>query len=563
MYVMRCLSKLWKPIVVGFVVSGATVFYPSEIAFAQTRAAVAESASIPALPNVPESLTFSSEVAGRRALIAARNALRNAPVTGCAVQIVVSVGTEPSKATRTTPYTETLKAELGKGLFALASESAVGKTKTVRRAVSAEGNLVVTRFEDKGNPKNPPVREFTRTSVDEAMPLARILPATGFDASNIVSQWLLSETLPTLRFGTLWRGADMTEGKASYATLYEWGSDTDEKSRRTVIQARRYLLEPKTNRLIRFEEWEHVRTPSSNARANRGSETRITYRREAYSSWVVGKQPYPASAYSQDFPDTYVEKPLARRVNPQPALPSDTDPKALPVLERWREAQERWVALDMQVEQTMRRTPRESQPQTTATNAVGRFGVQIRRYGKTRITQEWESGSMGRFLRNALFISDGEQLRATNRDNGRVGSVRLDSPDELLRQLTRSGFADWGEGLEWIFTNPPNKARLGYYTRIAYEGSTTTDTGEAVEVVLLERQNSSDWRGQVREETSTVRVAIGADGMPRWLESRTETKIPGILEREVPPPLTVFTRYRNIRTDQEPSRFAFVVSAQK
>lgn len=555
---MPSLNSLWKPLVVGFVVSSAAVFQPGNAAHAQKSPVVAETSLIPALPTVPASVAFSDEVAGRRTLIAARNAFRNGAASGYTAQITVSSGTGPGKATRTTPFTETLKSQLGKGLFAVTAEAAVGKTKSIRRAVVAEGNLVVTRFEDRGNPKNPPIREYTRATVDETTPLYRLLPLTGFDASSIASQWLLSETLPALRFGTLWRGGSVTENRTQYTTLYEWVRTAEDRNRRSVIQARRYLLEPKTNRLVRFEEWEQTAT-----RGNRGNENRLIYRRESYSRWESGDQSFPLGAFSQDMPASYVEKPMTRTLPPLAVLPSETDPKALPVLERWRAAQERWVTLDLQAEQTMRQIPHSPASQAqVAPESVGRYGVQLRRHGKTRVTQEWTRGNMGRFLRNALFVSDGEQLRATNRDTMQGRSVRLDSPDELSRQLTRNGLADWGEGLGWIFTSPPTRAQLGYYTRIAYEGSATTDTGEPVEVVFLERQDSDDRRGQVREVRIALRIAVGADGMPRWIESRNETKIPGVLERDIPPIVSVFTRYRNIRTDQEPARSAFTLSAR-
>src|SRR5688500_8484473 len=102
---MRCLNPRWKPLVVGFVVSSAIVFQPGNVVSAQTRPVVAETLSIPALPTVPESLPFSAEVAGRRTLIAARDAVRNSPAMGYTAQVTVSTGTEPGKATRSTPFT--------------------------------------------------------------------------------------------------------------------------------------------------------------------------------------------------------------------------------------------------------------------------------------------------------------------------------------------------------------------------------------------------------------------------------------------------------------------------
>jgi hypothetical protein len=562
------------------------------LSYTAAAPAWAQAVTIPPVPTAPKILPFDDEVAGRRLLFAAQDAVRAVPAFGFTARFSVASATGKGGSAATVyTGTETLKSELSARRLALTTETARGKEKEIRRAIADGNNLIGTRFQDSGNGK--PGRSVIRLPLDPTTDVPRALRAIDFSTQTAGSELLLDPDSPDDRQATVWRGKDLTEKGGRYAVVLESARPSGERTR-TTVSTRRYTLDPKTHRLFRFEEWLTTQERPRPARRGQPADDgyRVTYHREDYSGYPVASvTAFPTTVYAQSVPHNYEERSVPANRQPDPSrILENADPRALALLAKWRKGQERFLSLNADITQNIRMTPRTASSLPVPSewrNRTIRYGVQVRRTGLTRFVQDVppvtpdpnEAGMRFRFRggagqspRSVTIISDGKMLCAVDRASNNYRTRALRDSDELWNRIAQSGVSDWGGGLSWIYEGVLDPED---FTRIAYEGRTQLDNGESVEVIVLEQSVESDGtmgggfrrrgrgggNGPITEQVERYRVGLGADGLPRMIEYRRQTDVSGQMERDQQPILTVLTRYNSVRVDAEPAASTFILPA--
>jgi hypothetical protein len=539
---------------------------------AAVRAQSPAAPSLPDAPTAPAVLPFADEVAGRRALFAARDAYRN----GAGVRFTATVKTLNRAAGQTAAravgpaLVESVTAAPQSQRLNLAQESGAPGSRVIRRVISNGESLVVTRFEEK--PKGaPPVREVVRLplvgevqTLERGLTMLKVRPETEAGRLALEPDW-------TVR-GTVWRVGAPASGIETIAEAE--AATTDGRVRRQRF--RRYRLDAKTRLLRSFEEWDVMRDLRNGDGKN--SRSRTTYRREDYSGASAGSPP-PASAFVQTVPANYQEVAVPAGDIPESTGPLEADARALAVLDRWDRAWKRFTSLSSQVTLTTDALAKavDSRPVPEAwRDQQAEFTVQVRRPARVYVrvapvAKPAAASSAGNDPRGRrggrggreespfpaqTVVSDGEVVALTEGGAGggrRARPVEVGpDPARLGERMRRAGYADATQTLNWLFDGP-RSVYAGADT-VAYKGETTVG-GVVTDVVEITEYTRSAVGGRRRrgtgqiESTEVTRVYIGKDGLPRGTERYRTQSIEGGIPRDDPPDLLFRALYRNVQAD--------------
>jgi outer membrane lipoprotein-sorting protein len=526
------------------------------IAFAALLAGMARPApaqtagAIPKPPPAPASPLFADELAGRRLLWAARDAYQAAPTLRFSAQW--SIKTDLGAKTEAATGTETIAAEPAARRLALTTESLTGGDRQIRRAVANGSSLLATRFRARPGGKAP-AREFVRVlltpenTLPGALRQVQVAPATHAGALLLDPEW-------TVR-GVTWRGKGQAvngvQAHEVWATEAARQREYEGDIRAQVATRRRYLLDPETHFLLRYEEWTTAEPLNGAARKAKSGYPRATYRREDYGGARAAQAPLPAALFGQALPPGYTETALPSVSLPSPRGPQVADREAQRLLTRWARARERLLSYFAQIEVTERRGDEAGEARQRAAGAPRQgviYTAWVHNPGRVRLTLE-TTGLPEQRRRSLLAVADGRQATVYDRVKNEVRRSPLEDPSDLDRGV---GFDDEGDALEWLFEPP-----IDEYDQVVYRGRRSLD-GEAVEVLeLTEDETDREDRRQGREEKVATTVALGADGLPRQIERRRERSANESASREAVVDRGTTVRYRQVRVDEEPPRGAF------
>ncbi len=581
------MNRFFLPVAV--LASGLLVVTPLVGNAAPPPAPAVDATQLPPAPVASSRVAFADEVQGRRLLFAARDYYQSAGAKGVdfTVKSILISTNGPAQPRTVDRITETVLAYLPERRASITTETNVVRAnrtrRIVRKTISDGQNLIATRF-DSGNVSPtgvsdaPPLREVTRLSVDEGVPLIRLFGVAGFGPFSQGALFTVSPAMPLapqVRIAYLVPG-----GNSATDTICENDTDTGDANA-PVRRARRTTLDKATHRIVRFEEWVTRQTPDRPARKNIPADDglRVQYRRDDYSYLANGDVTARAkTAYAQNLPADYVEKLAANAPTPPTQATVQADPKALATLARYQRSWERFLSYSAQVEVTYQSDARTAQsrplPDEWRKSGVRYSEIVLRRPdNRARIVQEpLLTANRWRGPRTLHIVSDGNQVRgvwdndATHRNPvGQTQQTRtlpLNDPRQLWQRVNQTGYENpigaLG-GLLWVFTLPVNADTMD---TAAYNGQATLDGGEVVDVVTFTKTNLSTNRrtNQQDKTVTTWRVGFGAtDGLPRLIEARRITNQGGRFERDQPPTLSVTTRLRRVQIDAEPSSSAFVL----
>lgn len=459
------------------------------------------------MPPLPVRLSFSEELAGRRALYAARDAALRP--SGYSYQCLWSVSRLDGRGkVATFSGTETLSVAPGNKLAVVFEYGEVGR-KTVRRALCDGTSFLGVRFDERGKQTT---RECVRFSLEEAGRLDRAVAYARLDGLGQTRgvSLALERDFPLL--SRVWRAAD--------GSVFEVDSLIPRPGR--PVRLRRYHFDPTLKTLKRVEEWE-----TANGRT--------TYRSEEY-------RPAPKSGdpFSQNLPDGYIEKPVQlppRLVEPVP--PADADPRALARIAQWARAHERFYTLHATARVTtvsQKRTPESSDRFGGGRGYDGAYNLSLWRPGRAKVTIE----SQDQLPIPQTLKADG--INITIKEDGAPPRVQpLREQEKIERALQQYARRNSLDPLQWLLDGPP---RLSDYQQIRLNG----------DVVELSRK---DERPQQNDRTYTtetlVRVWLGPDNLPRGFESTQKSTTSGVFERDQPPITITTVRIPELTVDHEPT----------
>ena len=548
-------------------------------------------APIPAPPDVPAAPSFAQRAAGRRAWFAVRDAYQGA--TGIALETrwqVIETHAPPALPT-VRRGVETVRAEPSALKIALTDETLpdAGAGRRVQKVIANGTEVLATQFVQQNT--DAPTRTFMRLTPDEGATLPRVLAQVQVAPVTRAAALLLDPTIRPRPDSVLWRedrpvdaGGASAESVVEAETLPGTG-----KTRRERIH--RYLIDPATHRLLRYEEWDINRNSdrARPARANRPADdgTRTTYRREDCTV-SLRPAPAPAETWAQTLPAAYIEKPLPPVDLPPLVAPPASDvaaPKALALLRGWRAAQERYTSVAFVADVALRGAARTGDSRPVAGLFAGteqRLTMTYEKPGRARVMVDTLRGGGGWGGNFALLaVSDGAQVRGVpsvstadaqgtatpnlrRRGNGTPGAQTVDlrTGGELWNALGRVGVRDFAQAIVYWFVAPPRPEDYlqADGTRITYDGPATLG-GQAAQVVTITRRTDGQRANGSTETTQTTRFWFGSNGLPLQTETRRDTEINGpfTLERDQPPVVVITCRYRNLSVDNEPLNTTFVL----
>nr|CAA9224349.1 hypothetical protein AVDCRST_MAG63-668 [uncultured Armatimonadetes bacterium] len=517
-------------------------------------AAQTKPAAFPAPPTVPTRIPFSDEVAGRRLLYAARDAYRAAP--GLRFSAELATLTDDGKQVTRKAATEVIAAEPGARRLSLTHTETTGTgDKRLRRFVSNGSDLVATEFLS-GPGRKEPERTFVRTPLSREDTLTAALEMVRREPESLAGVWLLKNDPPVQ--GVAWRGKQLAVNGIAADEVWETGDRDperrDDNARERRVRTRRYLLDARTRRLLRFEEWQTAEPLSAAAARNaRNRSPRRTYRRENYTN-ARAAVPMPATLWAQSVPSTYREVALPGGSLPETGGPKSVDPEAWRLLAKWATAQERLLSYYARIELSTRQEQAhpEARPPRGRDDGSILYTVWLRKPDRVRVTVD-TTGPPERRSRSLVAVADGREVTVHDRQRGRVRKVsQRDGGGELSNRLDRAGFDDDADAVAWLLDELPDA-----YEAARTQGRQSLD-GEPVDVLELVQTSSRENDGRVVQSTTTRTIALAADGLPRQIEQRQARSISGLFERDQPADQITTARYRQVRVDQEPPGGTFV-----
>lgn len=462
--------------------------------------------TLPPAPPLPARVGFTEELAGRRALYAARDAMLGP--RGHSYQCLWSVSRLDGRGkVSTLSGTETLYLAPSNKL-AVAFEYGEAGRKTLRRALCDGTNFLGVRFDERGKQTT---RECVRFSLEQVGRLDRAVAYARLDGLGQTRgvSLALERDFPLL--SRVWRTSD--------GSVLEVDSLIPRPGR--PVRLRRYRFDPTLKTLQRVEEWE-----TANGRT--------TYRSEEY-------RPAPKSGdpFSQNLPDGYQEKPVQlppRLVEPMP--PADADPRALAALAQWARAHERFYTLHATARVTtlsQKRTPESSDRFGGGRGYDGIYDLWLWRPGRAKVLVE----GRGQLPVSQTLKADGQNL-TMKEEGAAVRTVPLREQEKIERTLQQYARRNSLDPLQWLFDGPP---RLSDYQQIRLNGS----------VLELSRK---DERPQQFDRTYTtetfVRVWLGPEGLPRGFETTQKSTTSGLFERDQPPITILTVQLSELTVDREP-----------
>ena len=565
---------LGKPTMPFFNYRAALCAAVSILCLSTARAAVPVpvTVTIPPPPVAPRGLAFADEVFGRHLVYDTHAAYRRAGGVTFTARWFGALGGSGETTTPSKSGTETFRGENGLRKLSLATETVgMNGAREVRHTISNGITLVTTRFA-MDQPAGAATRTFLRLTLDDEADMARALAQIQVVPATHAATWAVDPDVYLASADALFfhAGGERLAGgtRGEFVDQIETPNPDDRARRR----AGRYLIDPDTHRLLRFEQWEIDTgrprparvTRRRNADGTRGAvittpaagET-IYYRREEYRDVVVSKTALAGVAYATAVPPTYQEQALPSvdlPPLPVPLAPGAYDPRALGLVKRWRDAWDRYVSLRTDIEVTDRAQPRTAESPTLRArqqDTAVAFGVVLRRPDRARVALRTIEGPMRRGLpRDAVAVWDGDQLTVVVDGGRRVRPLRDSSA--LFGELNRAGLRDPFNALGSLL-NPPFTAR--YFDKVIYDGPSLLDGREPVEGITLTREAGT--RNGTRDTDTTIQILFGADGLPRLTLTRMLIKLNGRLERDQPPTFLIEVRYRNLMLDNEPATADF------
>ena len=528
-----------------FCVSGAAMIAAPLTDAAVSLAAPAATEIAPPAPVPTKYIAFSDKADGRRLLFDARDSYRNAPALR-----VSSQWTTINPNGKTASGTETIIAQFGQGKLSVTSE-AEETPKTVRRAIangeSSGATLLVTQY--KATTPNP-TRQYSRFPLDQTTPLTRSLQMARFTPTTKAGELLLTPDWRLQTAALVYVSRSDSSG-GSTAVI-----QTDFPSGKNKV-TRRYLIDAKTNRLRRYEEWRTTQTDPRPATKKRPADdgVRTNYRREDYTE---ASTPVTAAAFFQDLPTGYTElPPAAAALPPVPRMPAGADPKALALMRKWQTAQERFFTLNAVADfrSDIIRRSEDSRPNR---NNRGRDAMLCTiwrmRPGQARlIVNNIDPRTQQPITKpDSLVVCDGQRVRLNDYANGRSDTNDQRDPAVVplnrMRQVVRQA---WDSGISWVFDGPPTPDNFD---------QVTLDTTSAAPALVFSRTfDGNGGRGQKAKVRILWRVTLSPDNLPREILSRRDTNIVGGYERDQPPTFTTTLRLRRVSIDSEPLPETFIL----
>lgn len=514
-------------------------------AFAPRAFAQSAGDAIPAPPSVPARIRFADELAGRRQLFSAYDAYRNAPALRYSVRWTTRL--DRGARVRTSSGVETIATEPKSRRLALTMETTTAGGKEIRRVIAGGDALLATRYRARPGGAAP-TREFVRLPLgpDDTLPRA-LRQVQAMPGTRAVEMALLGQGVR----GTVWRGASADMVLETEPARQQRYADTGANF--TVTTINRYLLDPKTHVIRRFEQWVSHQAQNRAARDPKNAYPRLAYRREDYDARQTAAAPLPAALFRPAPPPGYKETALpdAPPVAPRRGL-QEADAESRRLLARWTRAQERLLTYSAQIEVSERQEQNPdpaAQPLPEQARNQNRllYTVWLHRPGRVRLTEETPSAAQRR-ARSLLAISNGQTLTVLDRRRPRPRTRPLGEPAALAAELNQIGFGNGAALLDWLLDAPDLGA-----DRAAYRGRQTLENGETVDVVELTRTQVA--RPQARrttEVTRTTTVFLGADGLPRRIEERQARDVVGLLARDQPGDQVTTIRYSATRVDEQP-----------
>lgn len=475
--------------------------------------------ALPDAPKLPSRLSFTEELAGRRALYALRD--KALQPEGFSYQCRWKQARLDTRGrVSSIEGTETLYAA-AKNKLAITYEYGEAGRRLVRRALSDGESFLAVRFDERGKQTT---REYSRFSLDEAGGLDRALVYArleGLGQTRAVPL-AVAPTFPLLT--RVWKGSD--------GAILEVDSLPARAGR--PVRISRYTLDSATKNLKRFEQWET-------------REGRTTYRSEDY-----GAAPKAADPFSQALPDTYQEKPIALPRRPvEPPIPDDADPKALALFAQWTRAHERYYTLHATaqvVTELQKRAPDSPDPRRGGYGGGaynGTYDLWLWRPGRVL----GEATSQGALPVPQTWKSDGVTL-TMKEQQGTPRTQPLREGEVIERALFQIARRNSLDPLQWFLLGPP---RLSDFQKIVARGPVVLPGGERTELVELSRTDESRQRNDRAVTTETLcRVWLGSDGIPRGFETIRKTSIASSFERDQPPTSTTTVRLSKVFVDREP-----------
>ena len=531
-----------------FCVSGvANVAAPSASA-AVSLAAPAATEIAPPAPVPTRYIAFSDKADGRRLLFAARDSYRTAPALRVSGQ-----WTTISPGGKTASGTETIIAQFGQGRLSVTSE-AEETPKTVRRAIangeSSGATLLVTQYQ--ATTPNP-TRQYSRFPLDQTTPLTRSLQMARFTPATKAGELLLTPDWGLQNAALVY--VLRSDSSAANTAVIQTDILNGDRVRNKVT--RRYLIDAKTNRLRRYEEWRTSQSDPKPATKRRPADdgVRTIYRREDYTE---ASAPVTVATFSQDLPTGYTEQsPSAAALPPVPKMPAGADPKALALMRKWQTAQERFFTLNAVADfrRDIIRRSEDSRP-----NRIGRgrdamlCTIWHMRPGQARIVVNNIDPKTQQPITkpDSLVVADGRLVRLNDYANGRSDTNDQRDPAVVplnrMRQVARQA---WDSGISWVFDGPP--------TPDNFDQVSIDTTSAAPALVFNQTYDGAGGRGQKAKVRILWRVTLGPDNLPREILSRRDTNIVGGYERDQPPTFTTTVRLRRVSVDSEPLPETFVL----
>ena len=563
------ILRFFVPVLAAFVWCGASDTLP-------VSAAPPVFAPPPSAPAASPQTPFSDEIAGRKLLFAARDYYQGSANLDFSVKVsVVNADGSGAAPTLARTATETVLAYPSARKISLSTETATGVRREVRKAISDGQNVVVTRFEDPAGKTPKIVREVVRFGANDA-PFSRLVNAARYAPISAGGAFAAGEdnaVSPQSRIAWL------VKSETALGVPVDVVCENDAPiGKGEVVRARRYFLDKTTHRIVRFEAWTTRQTPPRPARKNAPADNgiRLQYQNEVYT-YRNGAAAAKSAAYAQNLPANYAEIPTPDLRLPPPVSASATDPKAAALLNKWQKNWERFLSYSAQVDVEVRADARTeiSRPVRERENNTVRYKeVLLRRPdSRARIVQEPSpEGSTQRGPNALIIVSNGTQVRGVSDggwrgrgDGKRVRTAPLENPAQLWRRMNEVAYLDRiGDlgGLSYVFLVPLTVRNAD---SITYDGQTTLDGGETVDVITLTKTNiNTDKSGQQTETVTTWRVGLdAADGLPRLVESRRKATVSGRFERDQPPVTTIKTRLRRVLLNAEPLGQAFALPPEK
>ncbi|WP_309711492.1 hypothetical protein [Armatimonas sp.] len=489
------------------------------VGLGQTKPAPPPLVTMPATPKLPTRIAFAEELAGRRAYWAARDASHAAP--GYSFQCTLS--TLQSSRGRVSPgqlTTETLYAAPG-GKLAVSYEYGLVGQRTIRRAVCDGESLLAVRFDERGSAKQPKVtREFSRLYLTQGLRLDRALQSARLDPLGTSLGAQITLEPPRAMQSRLWKDTD--------GSVLE--TDTLIPRAGRPVRIRRYRFTT-SHALSAAEEWET-------------REGRVTYRKETYRP-----APKAAAPFDQALPDNYTEVPLKvpeRRDEPQP---TQVDPAALALLEKWESAHQRYFTLHAAATVTteqLKRADNSRDPRGGGRGGYnGTYDLWLQRPGSALI----EIKGRDSFPVSQTIKANGVEIVVTESD-GKKRTVALREGVRLDLSLRQATLRNALEPLQGLLEGPPSLA--GYDTVRLLQPLVLPDGTSLQGVELVRTTKTDSARGRPTTTENSDRIWLGGDGLPRRIETSRKIDIEGAFTRDLPPITILTVQLKNVTTDKEP-----------